>query len=353
MTANDEDNRLLKDFTAHWAGEINMGHIVPVVEVNDFELKPTLINMVSQNQFVSLAHEDLNQHLANFEEFYNTLKMNEVTPDVNKLRLFPFSLRDRAKGWLRSLTPTTVSTWAQILAVFLSKYFPPSKIVALRNKITNFRHKEGESFSDAWDRYQELLRMCPHQDFVKWRLLQTFYEGLTNNTGMTIDVTTVGSLMNRRIGDAYNLIEEMVLNQVQWSTERGNTRAQMSGKFETDQITKQQAMVEALQTKNRQIKTETHQNMRLESANVSSIDQLFLCVSCGCTDHLTLTALLSNSNIEVLKRPLCWTIISGRKIILLEHLHPGWRNQPNFSWRSDQGQLNQNQSRSNQGFGLR
>jgi Retrotransposon gag protein len=171
--------------------------------------------------------------------------------------------------------------------IFLSKYFPSSKTVALRNQITNFRQKVGESLSEAWDHYQELLQMCSHHGFEKWCLMQTFYERLTNNTRMTINVAAGESLMNRRIGDAYNLIEEMTLNQVQWSTERGLTIAQVSGKFETDQITKLQAMVEALQIENHQIKTEIHQNMRQDSANGLSVDQFFPCTTCGCNDHLT------------------------------------------------------------------
>jgi hypothetical protein len=110
MAANNEDNRLLKDFTAPCAGEVNMGYNVPDVQTNDFELKQALANMVSQNQFVSISHEDPNQHLANFEEFCNTLKMNRVTPDAIKLRLFLFSLSYRAKGCLRSLVPNVVAT---------------------------------------------------------------------------------------------------------------------------------------------------------------------------------------------------------------------------------------------------
>jgi hypothetical protein len=60
MAANDEDNRLLKDFTAPCAGEVNMGYNVPDVQTNDFELKQALTNMVSQNQFASISHEDPN-----------------------------------------------------------------------------------------------------------------------------------------------------------------------------------------------------------------------------------------------------------------------------------------------------
>jgi Retrotransposon gag protein len=115
-----------------------MEYIIPEVVAHDFELKLILINMVSQNQFVSLTNEDLNQYFTNFEEFCNTLKMNRVTQDAIKLRLFSFSLRDRAKGWFISLTPNAVATWVQIPSIFLSKYFSPSKIIAIRTQITNF-----------------------------------------------------------------------------------------------------------------------------------------------------------------------------------------------------------------------
>ena len=59
--------------------------------------------MVQQNQYGGLPHEDPNVHLATFMEIADTVKMNGVTEDVIKLRLFPFSLRDKARGWLQSL----------------------------------------------------------------------------------------------------------------------------------------------------------------------------------------------------------------------------------------------------------
>jgi hypothetical protein len=49
MAANDEDKHLLKDLTAPQARELNMGYTVPAVQVNEFKLKPALINIVSQN----------------------------------------------------------------------------------------------------------------------------------------------------------------------------------------------------------------------------------------------------------------------------------------------------------------
>jgi Retrotransposon gag protein len=74
--------------------------------------------------------------------------------------------------------------------VFLSKYFPPSKTFALRAKIINFRQRVGESLSEAWDRYEELLRLCPHHELEKWFILQIFYEGLEQSSKLTINAAT-------------------------------------------------------------------------------------------------------------------------------------------------------------------
>jgi Retrotransposon gag protein len=148
MAENDE-NRPLKDFAASKAIGIHLGYTVPNVAANNFELKPSLLNMLSQHIFNGLAHDDPNQHLAMFEELCNTVKINGVEPEAIKLRVFPFSLGDKARNWLRSLHIGTIRTWDQIYDAFLSMYFPPSKTSALRAQITNFRQRGGEYLSEA------------------------------------------------------------------------------------------------------------------------------------------------------------------------------------------------------------
>ena len=59
--------------------------------------------MVQQNQYRGLAYEDPNVHLATFLEIVDIVKMNGVTEDFIRMRLFPFLLRDKARGWLQSL----------------------------------------------------------------------------------------------------------------------------------------------------------------------------------------------------------------------------------------------------------
>ena len=72
--------------------------IKPTIIAKNFEIKLNIIQMVQQFlQFDGLQDEDPNAHVANFLEVYNTFKINGTTNDAIKLRLFPFSLRNRAK----------------------------------------------------------------------------------------------------------------------------------------------------------------------------------------------------------------------------------------------------------------
>ena len=81
----------------------------PAIEANSFELKPTLITMVQQHQFIGHPSEDPNEHMGRFMRLANTVKLNGVRPEEIKLQLFPFSLRDVAATWFESLPVGLVS----------------------------------------------------------------------------------------------------------------------------------------------------------------------------------------------------------------------------------------------------
>ncbi|KAL5574622.1 hypothetical protein UlMin_016321 [Ulmus minor] len=61
--------------------------------------------MVQSNQFGGMSKDDPNAHIAYFLEVCDLYKINGVSEDAVRLRVFPFSLRDKAKEWLNSLPP--------------------------------------------------------------------------------------------------------------------------------------------------------------------------------------------------------------------------------------------------------
>ena len=75
----------------------------PTIQANNFELKPALVQMVQSNQFGGYPNESPDEHIAVFLQYCNTVKMNNVSDDVIRLQLFPFSLREKARAWYNSL----------------------------------------------------------------------------------------------------------------------------------------------------------------------------------------------------------------------------------------------------------
>ena len=57
----------------------------PPIEAKNFKLKPALITMVQQHQFIGHPSEDPNEHMGSFLRMYNTVKLNGVSPDVIEL----------------------------------------------------------------------------------------------------------------------------------------------------------------------------------------------------------------------------------------------------------------------------
>ena len=133
----------------------------PEIAANHFEIKSSVIQMLTH--FYGLNNEDPYRHLDDFLDVCSTVKIQNFTDEALKLRLFPFSLKDKAKYWLSSLPPQTITTWAQLQQEFLRKYFPIGRTNQVRRDITGSTQEEGEQFYESWERFKEMIRKCPHQ----------------------------------------------------------------------------------------------------------------------------------------------------------------------------------------------
>ena len=115
------------------------------IEANNFELKPTLITMVQRHQFTGHPSEDPNEHMGRFMRMVDTVKLNGVRPEVIRLQLFPFSLRDVAAMWFESLPVGSVTNWEELVEAYMSRFFPPTLTSERRREIIVFKQGGDES----------------------------------------------------------------------------------------------------------------------------------------------------------------------------------------------------------------
>ena len=95
--------KVLGDFTAPTPDFYGRSISIPAIGANNFELKPQLVSLMQHNcKFHGLPLEDPHQFLAEFLQICDTVKTTGVNPEVYRLMLSPFAVRDRAKTWLDS-----------------------------------------------------------------------------------------------------------------------------------------------------------------------------------------------------------------------------------------------------------
>nr|GEZ78342.1 hypothetical protein [Tanacetum cinerariifolium] len=119
---------------------------------------------------------------------------SDTIRERTRLRLFRFPIRDQASNLLKRLPAGSITTWddlmtrflaqffpsgrtAKLLPMqrpittwkdlttrFLAQFFPPRRTVKLCNDIQMFQRHHGESLSEAWTRFKDLLQKVPVRD---------------------------------------------------------------------------------------------------------------------------------------------------------------------------------------------
>ncbi|KAL5567270.1 hypothetical protein UlMin_030434 [Ulmus minor] len=308
-------NRALKDYSIPNVGISSIQR--PPIQANNFEIKPAIIQMIQNSvQFGGLPNDDPNLHIANFLEICDTFKHNGVTDDAVRLRLFPFSLNSKAKAWLTSLPAGTITTWNGLANVFLTKYFPPAKSAKMRNDISNFLQQDQESLYEAWERFKDLLRKCPHHGLPLWMQVQTFYNGLLSNTQTMVDAASGGAFFNKSPEEGYELIEVMASNNFMKS-ER-NSQKRTAGVHDIDAFNKLAAQIALL-------------NNNFKNLNVSSISNVVCDLCAG--NHPSMEC---QGPYEANAEQVNFVANNQRQYNPnSNYYNQGWKNHPNFSWSNN------------------
>nr|GEX00462.1 reverse transcriptase domain-containing protein [Tanacetum cinerariifolium] len=181
--------------------------VVPPVFAEQFELKKSLINMMTSDQFFRLEKDNPHHHIHWFNKITSTIKYKDVPNLEIKLMLFPFSLAGAARRWLEKEPPRSILSWEDLVSKFINEFFPSSRMTNLRNEISNFQQRFDESFHEAWDRYKYILRACPHHGFTELHQLDTFYNALNPADQDSLNSAAGGNLLERRTQDVLTIVK--------------------------------------------------------------------------------------------------------------------------------------------------
>nr|GEV74201.1 reverse transcriptase domain-containing protein [Tanacetum cinerariifolium] len=181
--------------------------VIPVILAENFEIKTNLLQLVQANKFHGYESENPHTQISNFKRMTATLKYRDVLNDAIKLMLFPYSLENAARIWYEKEPPNSILIWDDLVNKFVNQFFPPSKTTHLKNEISRFTQRFKKTFGEAWDRFKEMLRACPHHRFSELTQIDTFYNGLNEQNQDYLNVAAGGNLLNKTTREALKIIE--------------------------------------------------------------------------------------------------------------------------------------------------
>ncbi|CAN6679381.1 unnamed protein product [Malus baccata var. baccata] len=326
------DNRTLKELSA--SGLDNATPLCiqyPTVaqgKTDEFELKSSLLHHIPK--YHGLSMEDPNKHLKEFEVVCSSMTPVNVDGNILKMKAFPFSLMDKAKDWLYELAPGTVTSWESMKRAYLEKFFPTSRIILLRKKISGIQQEEGESFPTYYERFKSLVASCPQHQMKEELLLQYFYEGLLPLERQMLDASAGGALVDKTPMAAKVLIANRALNAQQYEGvgQRGPPRHQVHEVSSTSDLHSQLANLTS-------IVSQMAEGMKMQGPVV--------CGVCSIQGHVSekCPQLIENGGWESVNAIGFQGQNQSRHDPYSNTNNPGWRDHPNFKWREPQQPQNQ------------
>ncbi|GKD13517.1 reverse transcriptase domain-containing protein [Tanacetum coccineum] len=146
--------------------------VIPEINADYFEIKTNLLQLVQASPFHGFERENPHTDINNFKRITSTLKFKDMPNDVIKLMMFPYSLEGAAR------------------------------------------------VCEAWERFKEMLRACPHHGFTELTQIDTFYNGLNDNDQDSLNVAAGGNLLSKTTREVLNIIENK--SKVRYSRTKSN-----------------------------------------------------------------------------------------------------------------------------------
>jgi hypothetical protein len=183
----------------------------------EFSVDPELITLVESDPFHGYESETVVAHLTKLNDIATLFTHEQKIHYYYILKLFPFSLTGDAKIWFNTLAPGCVRSPQDMIYYFSEKYFPAHKKQAALHEIFNFVQIEEENLPQAWGRLLQLLNDLPDHPLKKNKILDIFYNGLTDASRDYLDSCASCVFREWTIEQAEELLNNILKNYDDWT----------------------------------------------------------------------------------------------------------------------------------------
>ncbi|GJX64785.1 hypothetical protein Tco_0299128 [Tanacetum coccineum] len=132
----------------------------------------------------------------------------------NSIVVPAFSLKGAAETWLENEPPNSITSWDDL------------------------------TFTEAWERFKDLLRKCPHHGFSLLHQIDFFYNGLSQSDQDFLNTAASGNLMSKNTHEALTIIENKA--KVRTCRNKSQVSSSVGSSTQIDAITALTKQVEAL-----------------------------------------------------------------------------------------------------------
>ncbi|XP_075669852.1 uncharacterized protein LOC142639576 [Castanea sativa] len=214
-----------------------------------------------------------------------------------------------------------------------------AKTNALRREIADFYPNEQEKFYESWERFKDLILKCPHHGFETWRLVQYFYNGLTQTNRNTIESMNGGGFLSLVDDEAYKFLENFSESSQQWDfsnhREKSTPVIKKGGLYEVSEDLGIKARLDNLTCKVEALAL---------GRGMNSVNQVQseTCSICASPMHKTQMCPFAVGYLDFYSEQANALNNYGKPFAspFFETYNPNWRNHPNFSWRQNQPPTN-------------
>ncbi|RVW59887.1 hypothetical protein CK203_100542 [Vitis vinifera] len=304
-------------------------------------LLPTFHGMESENPYA---------HIKEFEDVCNTFQEGGASIDLMRLKLFPFTLKDKAKIWLNSLRPRSIRSWTDLQAEFLKKFFPTHRTNGLKRQISNFSAKENEKFYECWERYMEAINACPHHGFDTWLLVSYFYDGMSSSMKQLLETMCGGDFMSKNPEEAMDFLSYVADVSRGWDEptkgEVGKMKSQLNSynaKAGMYNLKEDDDMKAKLAAMTRRLEELEMKRMHEVQAVAEAPVQVKLCPNCQSFEHLVEECPAISAEREMYRDQanVVGQFRPNNNAPYGNTYNSSWRNHPNFSWKARATQYQQ------------